>query len=608
MKNDCFKIKKLNMKKKILLLLICFFACVSNFVEAQSVKYPTRIGVVKEAIMKTDKNGKPKKTPLKNVKIYTGTPTFSSSDANGKFTLKVNQAPFKISKIAKEGYQVLIPDHYAKSYNDNNETLDILMVSNKTINNYMDAQMEKARLAREKEKNEALIQIEKQKDNGEISYVEYFQKEDSINQSYKEKMERMVEYIERSSKEYFKGIEQIDKQIDDCIIKGEIDKADSLITSKGYFNQRIENIGKLKEITDKQIENTVSDCYKKYKICFDQVNYDKSLIYLDTARVLQETYLGYENPELAKTYNSIGIVYTWKGDYNQALEYFNKALVVKEKVLDSLSHDLASLYSNIGMIYDYKGYYDQALEWHNKALIIDEKILDSLSPDLASLYNKIGSVYNEKSNYDKALEWCHKALVIREKVLDPLSQNLATSYNNIGVIYGNKADDDKALEWFHKALVIREKILNPLNPSLAHTYNNIGVIYSYKGDLDKTLEYFNKALVIKEKVLDPLSLDLATAYNNIGVIYGNKGDNDKSLEWCTKALVIQEKVLNPLSIDLANSYINIGFVYLETKKYNEALTYFNKALQGFITNFGEEDENTQALKQKIEECKQALGE
>ena len=49
-------------------------------------------------------------------------------------------------------------------------------------------------------------------------------------------------------------------------------------------------------------------------------------------------------------------------------------------------------------------------------------------------------------------------------------------------------------------------------------------------------------------------------------------------------------------------------MYLETKKYEEALEYFEKALPGFIKNYGEEHEDVIFLKQKIKECKQALGE
>ncbi len=59
---------------------------------------------------------------------------------------------------------------------------------------------------------------------------------------------------------------------------------------------------------------------------------------------------------------------------------------------------------------------------------------------------------------------------------------------------------------------------------------------------------------------------------------------------------------------MAISYADIGTIYFETKKYDKSLEYFNKALLGFVENFGEENDFSKILKKQIEECKQALGE
>ena len=40
-----------------------------------------------------------------------------------------------------------------------------------------------------------------------------------------------------------------------------------------------------------------------------------------------------EHPDLATSYNNIGVVYYHKGDYESALDYFQKALAIREKVL-----------------------------------------------------------------------------------------------------------------------------------------------------------------------------------------------------------------------------------------------------------------------------------
>ena len=82
-----------------------------------------------------------------------------------------------------------------------------------------------------------------------------------------------------------------------------------------------------------------------------------------------------EHPDIAASYNNIGVVYRHQGNYNKALEYLNKALDIRVKVLGLEHSKTAISYRNIGKIYEYQGAYTQALEYQNKALKIFEKIL-----------------------------------------------------------------------------------------------------------------------------------------------------------------------------------------------------------------------------------------
>ena len=560
------KLRKENEMKKITIILLSFLLFASGFSQAQKVKYPTRKGIVQEATMEMDKNGKPKKKPLQGVRIFTGKGVSNSSNAKGEFTLKPDAVPFKIIQVKKKEYTLLSPEQGTRTYYDNNEILDILMVSDKTFNNRKDSQKNVATEAREKKKEQALEEIKQQKDEGKIKYGEYFEKQDSINKAYDEQMKRLVEFVERSCKEFFKGMEQIDKEIDDCIMKGDYLKADSLLISKGYFNERIKNIESLKQVTEQLVEDAVSDCWKYADINRDKINYTNALLYLDTARVLQEKYL------------------------------------------EPLHTDLAHTYNNIGVAYLHQGKYEEALKWLDKALEIDEQVSDPLHPNLATLYNNIGIVYLNQGKYEEAIKWFDKDLEISEKVSDPLHPSLATTYNNKGLVYLNQGKYKEALKWLDKALEIDEQVSDPLHPSLATTYNNKGSVYLEQGKYKKALKWLDKALEIDEKVLDPLHPNLAISYYNKGSVYLDQGKYKKAIKWLDKALEIQEKVLDPLHPDLAATYNNIGFAYEGMKNYDKALEYLEKALPGFIKNYGEEHREIKMLKQWIEECKQALGE
>ncbi|CAF4370598.1 unnamed protein product, partial [Rotaria sordida] len=55
------------------------------------------------------------------------------------------------------------------------------------------------------------------------------------------------------------------------------------------------------------------------------------------------------------------------GDYSKALEFHEKAHQIFEKALPPNHPDLAASYNNIGLVYDNMGDYSKALEFHEKA-------------------------------------------------------------------------------------------------------------------------------------------------------------------------------------------------------------------------------------------------
>ena len=183
-KNKNNQTNKENTVKKITIITMSLLLFAGGLSFAQSTKYKTRAGIVKEATMQMDTKGKSKKIPLKGVRIETDDHAAATSSDNGTFKLNISKAPFKITKATKAGYTLLTPEAGKNTYHDGKDIIDILLVSDKTFNNYMDSQMNVATEAREKKKKQALEEIEQQKDEGKIKYGEYLQKKDSINQAY----------------------------------------------------------------------------------------------------------------------------------------------------------------------------------------------------------------------------------------------------------------------------------------------------------------------------------------------------------------------------------------------------------------------------------------
>ena len=329
-------------------------------------------------------------------------------------------------------------------------------------------------------------------------------------------------------------------------------------------------------------------------------DYDKALEYHQKALGIRLATLGKKHPKVATSYNNIGVIYQIQGDYGKALEYHLKSLEIRLSVHGEKHPKVATSYNNIGVIYQIQGDYDKALEYHLKSLEIRLSVYGEKHPKVAGSYNNIGTIYQTKGDYDKALECRHKSLEIKISTLGEKHPDVATSYNNIGTIYQTKGDYDKALECHHKSLEIRIAILGEKHPGIASSYLNIGSVYQYKGDNYIALEYFYKTLEIMIPSLEEKHPNAAIPYMKIGKVFQYKGDYDKALEYHYKSLEITLSVHGEKHPGVATAYHNIGIImYQNQEDYDKALEYFYKAVEIRIATLGEKHPNVAASYQNI---------
>jgi tetratricopeptide (TPR) repeat protein len=112
-----------------------------------------------------------------------------------------------------------------------------------------------------------------------------------------------------------------------------------------------------------------------------------------------------------------------------------------------------------------------------------------------------------------------------------------------------------------------------------------GQTYLYKSQLDPAHESFQQALTLLQPLIQEHSDKLpslfwqlvATLTGDIGVIHLHHGNLDEALSYFQKALeIFNENSDNPLGI--AGVLNNIGTVYEAQDNFDEALNYFHKAL------------------------------
>ncbi len=142
------------------------------------------------------------------------------------------------------------------------------------------------------------------------------------------------------------------------------------------------------------------------------------------------------------------------------------------------------------------------------------------------------------------------------------------------------ANSQKLLGHHKEAAVAFEEALQicHLTPELrgweGAMLNSLGLVYREMGQLDMALEYYTQALSI---TFD--AAQMASALNNIGYVWALQGKYRSAAKYCEQALAIRQQYHRQREIGM--SYSTLGELYRNWGKYDEALQYYNIALDIF---------------------------
>jgi tetratricopeptide (TPR) repeat protein len=306
---------------------------------------------------------------------------------------------------------------------------------------------------------------------------------------------------------------------------------------------------------------------------FQNNNPDSALYYHFKAYSIKKIYSKILRGEI---YKQIGWDYFMISEYDKALLYLDTALIYSRLFQkfpnDSLNNKSKKLYTEaIGYkaaVYYKKSDYDIALNYYSKALLMSKEINDKKN-EAANLGN-IGLVYYRLGNYKKALNYYYKALSINEKI--DYKKGVAANLSNIGIIYKDQKEYNKALKYYFKASEINKSIGN-LN-SYAINLGNIGIIYASLNDINKALFYYKKSLALFKKIKDKKGQ--LRQLTNIGNLLTEKNnDYENAIKYYNKSIVIANEIRDKRSLAIAFS--NLGNAYLRLKKYKLAEEKFKEA-------------------------------
>ena len=475
----------------------------------------------------------------------------------GKFSFslqgKKQGDAFKVSRVQKKGYTLVDKYLTGRKYSYSSSVpIEIVMVSDKQLAANKKMIEDKAYAKAKKNYEARVAELERQLAEKTISEQTYRDECERLSNNHGSYIKLIGEMAERYAMTDYSGLSDLNREIMECIENAELERADSLINSKGDFDKREQELraqmefndstAKLLIISQQDVEikrnDLAQDYYNKHTIHADNYLNDSAAYYLIKRAALDTANLDWQR-------DAGFFIQNFLADYELAMKYYQRGLSQAIAQYGEQSDKTADYYDDIGSIYDFQQNFSQALAYYQKALAIRESVLGTEHPDVAESLDDIGLIYDNQGDYTQAFEYFQKALAIRERVLGLDEPDVAESYYHIGNYFSDRGDFALALDYHQKALAIRERALRAEDPEIAESINSIGGVYYAQGDYPKASEYAQKALAIREKVFGLNHPGVAASYENIGRLYLKMEDRTKCVEYLTKALNIYLKVLGP---------------------------------------------------------------
>ena len=504
-------------------------------------------------------------------------------NSNGTFSFPVTDNHFRVDSVKKKDYVLLDADATSKIYTHTADTLFFVMetpeqiLQDKLATERRLRRSLQAKLQAREEELDSLIALQK------ISQEEYQQ---SLQKLYAEQSENdklISDMAERYSKLDYDQMDEFYRQVSYYIEQCEFVKADSLLKTRGNIHVQLEaakqqgqaiqqdeeKLQRAKVVHQHDIDELAKRCYSYFENFKMQYQNDSAAYYLEQRVQL--------DPTNTQWLEDLAVfLQEYVAQYDKALEYYQKALEIRKQVLGESHPDVALSYNNIGVVYDAQGYYDRALEYHQQSLEIRKQVLGESHPDVALSYNNIGVVYYAQGDYDRALEYYQKSLEITLKIFGKNHPYVALLYTNIGSVY-TKLQDDRAIPCFKMSFDIYDALSEDDSPEVANLCNQLGIELAAQGFGDMALHNFERSLERFLNIYGKNHPHVALAYNNIGNVYVHRGLYDLSLDYYKKSADIYERYQDTEM--LKQIYDAISFIYNEQGDYSNAALYMQKAFE-----------------------------
>ena len=370
------------------------------------------------------------------------------SQGNGAFSFPVPAKTFLIDSVKKKGYQLLDADVTRKAYQYTSNTLYLVMQTpEQQMEDKLDAERKIRRTLRQQlQKRED--ELEELKAQNKLTLEEYQRK---LQQLYDDQKNNEM-LIADMAKEYaqidYDQLDDLNRQISDAIMNGELTKADSLLRSKGDMRSRDaeisrrqqaeaqrkqeiaheqEELATSEEGTRKLLEDFAADCYKYFAMFKLQNQHDSAAYYIEL-RANRDTTNAKWQFDAAKYSHE-------QNQFHKAAPYYERALNIYRRLAEANPQAcepyVGQTSYNLGYLYIQQEKYAEAILVLENALRIFRQIAQN-NPAQQQWYENsldyLSQLYPMVGNYESAYQINQEWLPILNRKYEEDSESFRDIY------------------------------------------------------------------------------------------------------------------------------------------------------------------------------------
>lgn len=444
------------------------------------------------------------------------------SDENGHFSFPVISKQFKVSRVAKKGYELADPDIVGQPYGITYNTPFVIpFISTEELRKIINAIEDQTRQKLEKEFAEQNAELEALKERKKLSDEEFGKKLTELETKYNDLGSLVQKLAERYAFTDYDNIDSTRLQINQAIEQGDVERAVQLIKSMGNIAERIkkieekENQGRiLTQIGDKQLqeaqtekEELAADLKQLAAFHYDQHCYDSAYICLEQRYLLDTTSVVYLYDLVFlypfDEYNFSGNKRNdWRSSQQNCLQKLSQHISELGTMLDmdtvivgaSIESKIADLYS-----FDVFDEYERqtVIDHYMKAYSLRQQAKDG---DAWIELVNIGHLYTKCNEYEKAIDRYREALNNCKSLAGKsiLHIQIADLYDSQNIF--NKAIKEYTLAEHYKDLMIQKgrdgdkDYENLLDYEIFVIQGYLALLMTNEGQQKKAVAYGEKAI------------------------------------------------------------------------------------------------------------------